>query len=341
MSHNEGLDIQELYKTLWKGKKIIVIFFIVFSFIGGAYSFYSQNLWISSAIVYKSNDKNFINLKMQLSNLYLVLDNDNGKSNKIIDTDEIFNVFIKEFSSNKNKIKFILSNDILSKYKNKFSNDDAFVNYWVSKIKEQQSGNPKKAILYFQTENKKDSVALLNEYIKFINSIVTKKIINNVEDILKEHKATIDTNIKYLTKIAKEKINIALKKTQIELKIALAAGVKSPILLNDNNRLFSIQLGSKGLIEQENILRTMKDFNLFEPQLGIEKEKLKLLEDIDVNNINFNVNTVKVLIKSAPVNSKSISKRLFMSLVSAFIGILIGMLYVLVKNLYIRVSNEN
>ncbi|HIF9179514.1 TPA: Wzz/FepE/Etk N-terminal domain-containing protein [Photobacterium damselae] len=333
---SEGLDLQELYKLMWNGKKIILAFAIVFVLLGGVYAFSSQQLWSSSAIVYKPKNSSFLDIKKQLSNLNIT---SNNNFNDYLNSTVVFEKFMREYNSYDNKRDFILSNKTIKTYKDANNNDDLFVSYWAKKIESDKDSESNGYELKFQSLSKYDSSKLLEQYIDYINKITLSDQYAEIDNIISSEKNIINSHIRLLLNSAKRKQQLEIVKTKMELSIALAADVKEPISMMNNQGLFSIDLGSKGLLEKEKILKNMKSLFIFEPNLIDENSKLLLLENIKLK-YNFDITSYDFLKKITPLDSRDKPRRGLLLIVSLIIGILFGMLYILFKDLYIRSMDE-
>ncbi|HIF9206380.1 TPA: Wzz/FepE/Etk N-terminal domain-containing protein [Photobacterium damselae] len=334
---SEGLDLQELYKLMWSEKKIITAFAIVFVLIGGVYAFSSQQLWSSSAIIYKPKNSSFFDIKKQLSNLNIT---SNNNFNDYLNSTVVFEKFMREYNSYNNKRGFILSNETINKYKEvNNSDDDLFVSYWAKKIESNKDLESNGYELKFQSFSKHDSSKLLEQYIDHINKITLSDQYTEIDTIISNEKNIINSHIHLLLNSAKRKQQLEINKTKMELSIALASDVKKPIAMMNNRGLFSIDLGSKGLVEQEKILKNMKSLSIFEPKLIDENSKLLLLENIKLK-YNFDITSYQFLKNVTPLDSRDKPRRGLLLIVSLMVGILFGMLYILLKDLYIRSMDE-
>ncbi|HIF9383274.1 TPA: Wzz/FepE/Etk N-terminal domain-containing protein [Photobacterium damselae] len=334
---SEGLDLQELYKLMWSEKKIITAFAIVFVLIGGVYAFSSQQLWSSSAIIYKPKNSSFFDIKKQLSNLNIT---SNNHFNDYLNSTVVFEKFMREYNSYNNKRGFILSNETINKYKEvNNSDDDLFVSYWAKKIESNKDLESNGYELKFQSFNKYDSSKLLEQYIGYINKITLSDQYTEIDILISNEKNIINSHINLLLNSAKRKQQLEINKTKMELSIALASDVKKPIAMMNNRGLFSIDLGSKGLVEQEKILKNMKSLSIFEPKLIDENSKLLLLENIKLK-YNFDITSYQFLKNVTPLDSRDKPRRGLLLIVSLMVGILFGMLYILLKDLYIRSMDE-
>ena len=93
--HTDEVDIVQLMKTLWLGKKIIIGCTITFTFIAIGYVLLAQQWWTSSAVVTMGQYKNIAPLRQQVANFYVVSNNQNinkdKEQNNITGLDSIFN----------------------------------------------------------------------------------------------------------------------------------------------------------------------------------------------------------------------------------------------------------
>ncbi|WP_235673166.1 hypothetical protein [Aeromonas veronii] len=79
-----------------------------------------------------------------------------------------------------------------------------------------------------------------------------------------------------------------LQRVRYSLRISKAAGVDIPLELMDNQDVFYIQLGSKGLSEKLNILEEIKAPMLLNPELGKIRLQLSILKSLNLQDVKFN-----------------------------------------------------
>ena len=299
--NDDEIDLAQLMKTLWLGKKTIIGSIFLFTIIAITYALAAQQWWTSSAIVTTGQYSNIASLRQQVANFYVVSNNNNNNNNnkntdqhnitemnKLLNSNEMLHQYIMEFNAFNNKKDFILSNPIMKEYKNVINkkNEMSFVNNWAKKIQASLTNKKENGIytLSYQATDSELSHQLLLSYSQFIDEKVKKDVFDGLSAVIKNQTLIFKSQLLSLEIQAKELKQQELVKTDYALKIANSAKANKPMSQMNNNQLFSIDLGSEGLSEKSKILKQMTDLSLFEPSIIMIRSNLDILSTIKLNN---------------------------------------------------------
>ncbi|PST85864.1 hypothetical protein C9I86_16650 [Photobacterium sp. NCIMB 13483] len=319
-NHDE-IDFLRLFNILLEGKKIILLCAIIFSAISFLYVSNSKPYWTSQLLITKLNNKNESLKQKPVTNLFVILNNDNNindinKLNNILDGNIILKKYVTLFNSIENKKSFFYNDKMLSeklKYKDFLEN---------IKILPYGKGTYK---ITLKMTNKKESYDLLASYVNYI-SIKTNESLN------KEINVMIDENVDYykqekyiLELIANGKLQLDIDKTSYELGMIDDNNISK---LNNRSSYFLID----SLKRKIDFLKTFRNLNVFEPQLIIVNAKLEVLKNINIKNSSFDeVGVVKIKGLTTTRNNYNAT---VIALFSSIIGIIFGCLIVLIRYVF-------
>ena len=349
ISKEKQADLFEIFNVLWKSKVVIFIVVGVIGCAGGIYALLAQPWWTSNTIITIGRYQNIESLNNKIINYSSILKNESNditnvsrlsfdandikKLNTILDQSKIFESFLIEFDSFNNKYNFLKNNALINsgmKNSDVEFDDEKFLNSWISKIKLVKLNNETNNIyqLSFQAKSKKDSYVLLSEYIIYINKIITKNIVNALVANIDYSKNILKINLKQLELDTQYKQEHDINFTRYSLEIAKAADANSPIPLLNDNSMFSIELGSKGLSEKERILENIKDLGIFDPEIKQMENKINILNQINLDNVKL-ITPFHYLKNISYPYGKDKPKRMLIILFSILAGFILGCVFVL------------
>lgn len=299
--NDDEIDLAQLMKTLWLGKKTIIGSIFLFTIIAITYALAAQQWWTSSAIVTTGQYSNIASLRQQVANFYVVSNNNNNNNNnkntdqhnitemnKLLNSNEMLRQYVMEFNAFNNKKSFILSNPIMKEYANKANKKKKmlFVNNWAKKIQASLTDKKENGVytLSYQATDSELSHQLLLSYSQFIDKKVKKDVFDGLAAVIRNQTLIFKSQLLSLEIQAKELKQQELVKTDYALKIANSAKANKPMPQMNNNQLFSIDLGSEGLSEKSKILKQMTDLSLFEPSIIMIRSNLDILSTIKLNS---------------------------------------------------------
>ena len=346
LDNNDEIDVVKLVTTLWQGKAWIFTFSLIFSLAGITYSLKAQQWWTSSAVITNGQYQDTSSIRKELTNLYVVLDsnykNDNRmRINHIFSADILLASFITEFNAYNNKKLFINSNSIMIDYaknaKINLSNNSVFFDTWNKKISARVLNQKDKGIyrLEFQGKTASESYELLKAYISFTNKRVRDELLTGLNSEISDKKQMLTVQLISLQNRAEQKRAIEAQKTKYSLDIAKVAKIEQPLAQMNNSNLFSIDLGIKGLSEQEKILQTTKDLSLFEPNIRLVSFELKLLDEINISD-NLDIKSIRFLQSPNLPVLKDAPNRTRIVVLAFLLGTMMGIGSVLLRSIYFK-----
>ncbi|HGE6045557.1 TPA: Wzz/FepE/Etk N-terminal domain-containing protein, partial [Vibrio cholerae] len=148
LNMGDAVSLFDFFRILWRGKWIVIFTTLLITVLTTYYIATTQELWSSKAVVNKPNLRNMIEYQTTVKKYQSLFDvyQDDGtviisdKLDRITDPEAIFQIFIREFNSNKNKVSFLKLNPYLNEVKedNIALNDEyalqAFYESWFNKI---------------------------------------------------------------------------------------------------------------------------------------------------------------------------------------------------------------
>lgn len=329
-------DLIGLIKILWQGKRWIIASAIIFLIIGVCYIKMSQPKWTSQAVITGVLSSSPIKIREKLFEIYPIFNDYENKTNKLgtlLNSNNLITSFISTYNDMKTKKDFIDQVEIKRFYYKGI--DDLTKNELKNKIYTKESNkNPLEYTLYYSYKNDADSQKLLNKYMDFVSKKTSINVIYNIENILNETKLKLNIKLGILNEKAFNTIKNIIKETQYSLDIAKAANISSPLIGYEND-LFSINLGFKGLAEKLKILKSMKDYDIFYPEISLIKNRIHTLDLISFNKVEdfHNVNILEAA--SYPIYKDSPKEKLLV-VMSLFIGLMFGAGVIIIRSFFVR-----
>jgi LPS O-antigen subunit length determinant protein (WzzB/FepE family) len=335
----DDIGFKKIVFTLWSGKNIIGIFFILSVAVGVIYSMYAQQWWTSSAEVVLPKFKDYSSLSEKSNKIISIVSdlNSNKEVKSLTNRNDLYDEFLLTFNSYDNKKTFLSKNKLFKEF---LKNNDIVgevettkaYDLWIKNINSKQIKKDKNNyILTIKNITAVDSYNLLTDYINYTQNKNIKDTEYNISQIIKENKITINDVLQQAIFDAKQKLMVMKNKNNYALRIAESAGIDQPLSLYKDNSLFSISEGSKALKEKAIILSNFDDYNLIIPEIGYYKYKLKMLNEFKVNDdlrfksYRFIQNVSYPLVKDAP------NKKLIVIL-CAILGLIFGSFIVLLRS---------
>ncbi|HFG2179437.1 TPA: Wzz/FepE/Etk N-terminal domain-containing protein [Vibrio cholerae] len=352
LNMGDAVSLFDFFRILWRGKWIVIFTTLLITVLTTYYIATTQELWSSKAVVNKPNLRNMIEYQTTVKKYQSLFDvyQDDGtviisdKLDRITDPEAIFQIFIREFNSNKNKVSFLKLNPYLNEVKedNIALNDEyalqVFYESWFNKITALPDESPQNLgsyILKFQSTDRNSSLNLLNEYVYYINSIVANIIYSDFFDTINIKRSELVQTEKNISEQARMRLFIEMEKTKHALKIANAAGLKEPVSGLNYNDIFPINIGALALDARLNTLRSIDNLSIFEPRLATLKvslEQMKLDEKLDISSIK----TFNYVEEPKSLTSRDKPKRALLLFLGGSLGFVFGCVILLIKQSFTR-----
>lgn len=348
----DAVSLFDFFRILWRGKWIVFFSTLLITAITTYYIATTQELWSSKAVVNKPILRNIIEYQKTVKKYQSLFDvyQDDGtviisdKLDKITNPETIFQIFIREFNSNKNKLSFLKVNPYFNEVKENVVNlKDGydlqfFYESWLNKITALPDESPQKLgsyILKFQYIDRDNGLILLNEYVEYINKIVVERIYSEFFDTINIKRSELLQTEKNISEQAKIRLFIELEKTKHALKIANAAGLKDPVSGLNYNDIFPINIGALALEARLNTLENIDNLSIFEPRLATLKvslEQMKLDEKLDISSVK----TFNYVEEPKSLTSRDKPKRALLLFLGVSLGFVFGCVILLIKQSFAR-----
>ncbi|EGR0288015.1 LPS O-antigen chain length determinant protein WzzB [Vibrio cholerae] len=346
---NDEIDLKELFSALWQGKWLIIVTTLLFSVAAIGYALTAQEWWSAKATVSQPQLQGIASYQQAVKRYQPLFDvyQEDGSIivsealDLLIDPEVIFKRFIQEFNANGTKRRFMQTNPTfltLQKQTMEQNNDPEVMQKlyeeWFERI--QASAVDKKAndifTLSFQSVDKASSLTLLNDYIQFVNQILSQQLNANLISILTAKYGELTQQEKNLLQQAQLRLHVELERTQYALAIAEAADIKQPVQNLGEQEIFAINIGSRALKAKVDALKLIKDLSVFEPRLAILQSKLSQfdLETLSAE-AKWSVNGFYYLDQPEQPLTRDKPKRALIVVLGALLSGMLGVAIVLVR----------
>lgn len=347
---SDEIDLRELFQALWGGKLIVMLVTILFTIGSIGFALSAQEWWSSQAKVTGSQAQGLAAYQQQVKQFQPVFNiyQDDGtvliskELNKLVDSKVLFKNFINTFSSANNKRVFLDDSADFQAFKGALvadgtemteDNTRTLYSQWFDRINvsisdKNSSNSP--YFLSFQTISPKSSSDLLTSYISVTERKVRQDAFNNLQAVVNGKRNELIQQKKILEVQAKNLLLVETERAKYAVEIARAAGVNNPIQAGDDNELFSINLGLKGLEAKVNALESMKNLSVIEPRLQQVNAKLDMLSHLEIDR-NVEFHTFRFLENVEQPTTRDKPKRALIVLLGVFIGGVFGISIVLIR----------
>lgn len=303
----DQIDLKEVLKTLWRGKMIIATSVLLFAITAVAYSLTSQQWWSTKALVttpkvtdiaiFSKTVKRYqpaFDLYQPSSQPAFDLYQPNGnvisgrELDSLISQAAIFRRFIETFNSNDNKRAFFKSNKafvyLLSNLNGKKELDETSYRLaiipWLSRFsaKEQSRSGAEAYSLIVESSTDTSSFSLLKDYISYTNQKVSADLMLDLQSMLSIKRNEIEQQLESRLLFVEQQLQIEIAKAENSLRIAEAAEIRKPVQNLNKQEIFAIDLGADAIAEKVQVLKTLKDFTVLDPNIGQLLTKLAVLD---------------------------------------------------------------
>ena len=152
---------------------------------------------------------------------------------------------------------------------------------WSNQISASLNEKTSGASLNFRSNTKESSSMLLNQYIIFISNKVKNSQIGKFNLFIETSKNELTIEINMLEARAKQKLASLLQKTKLSYKVTSAAGLDEyKPNLNVEEDMFQLNLGTKTLKSKIDVLASITDLNIIDPNIADAKFTLFKLNNL-------------------------------------------------------------
>ncbi|ATF95454.1 Ferric enterobactin transport protein fepE [Cedecea neteri] len=293
------IDLIDLLTSLWLAKKRVIIIIFVCMLTGCMVYLFQPQAWTSKAIITPVESTQLDELQETLADIQIL------GVDYSVDRDDMFNLFIKKFESQRLVNEYIRSAPALvGKLVAAGKNADAF-RHTISEIAEQmkasnnytgknESDQPFRSwTLSFTGAHASDAQDVLSGYIAFISDKTASQIVRGIRNALALKLNTEREKLTLDRVQLQNSHNSSILRLGYARKIAQAANITEPVygkgqIVSDDPD-FSVTLGTKGISSKLEIEKTISDFTELNPDIKNREYRLARLEEVSIKNTNIPV----------------------------------------------------
>jgi LPS O-antigen subunit length determinant protein (WzzB/FepE family) len=347
---NNEFYLKDLLKLLWEGKLIVIVVTALFTASSIGFALLAQEWWSSTAKVAEAQPQDMAAYQQEVRQFQPVFNvyQDDGtvlvskELNELVDSEVLFKRFINTFNSSNNKRFFLDNNPEFQAFKSTLlvngsemekDAEGALYAKWFKRITvsiEDFKDRNSPYFISFQTTTKESSFDLLTAYVLFTESKVHQDAFNNLQAMVSSKRNELIQQKRILETQAANQLLVETERAKYAMGIAIAAGVDKPIQSGNDNELFAIELGSKGLEAKVKALESVKNLSVIEPRLQQIAAKLDMLNNLEINR-DADFQTFRFLENIEQPITRDKPKRVLIVLIGAFLGVVLGVVMVLVR----------
>lgn len=348
--HDDEIDLRELFAALWQGKFTIIACTVVFALAAVAHALMAQEWWSSKAEVTIPNVTNVAAFQQQVNQYQPIFKSMSETENKevvqnkqltdLADRERIFQRFISLFNATQTKLAFFNHNEEFQRIKASFDAEDAtmeendlagrrFYQNWLERFNIERDKQTETVVLSAQSITPNSSYTLLTAYIEFVNQKLNAQLNQDLAAVVRIETQSLQQQKKSLNAQAQTALKQETERTQHALTIAKAANVNAPLQSLGEQDLFPIQMGASAIEAKLNVLKSLKDPSVLEPQLSPLMAKLDTLNTIERSDVQ--VQPYSVLENPATPLSRDKPKRALIAVLGTLLGGMLGVAIVLVR----------
>ncbi|MCC4797859.1 hypothetical protein BCT30_04690 [Enterovibrio norvegicus] len=292
--HDDEIDLRKLFKILWQGKLTIIAFTIFFGGAGVIYALNAQQWWTAKAVITTPKVTDLVTFSQTVKRYQPAFDiyQPNGQVlsgeelDELTGQEEIFERFVEAFNANNNKREFFEQSDTFAELLNGFEIQlDDRVSYrlalqdWLGRMTANMSDkkNPNLITLVAESVTAETSLALLNEYIFFVNAKVTDELMHDLKSTLQIKSNELTQQLESRRDLVAQQLRIEVAKAELAYRIANAAEIRKPVQNLNKKEVFAIDLGADALGEKVKVLKTLEDLSILDPNIAQLSNKLGAL----------------------------------------------------------------
>ncbi|OOE79742.1 hypothetical protein BZG73_15085 [Salinivibrio siamensis] len=344
---DDEIDLRELFAALWQGKFTIIACTVVFALAAVAHALMAQEWWSSKAEIGTPNVTNVAAFQQQVNQYQPIFsyEGENGRSQNeqltaLSDREQIFTRFINLFNATESKLAFFVQNEEFQRIKASFDAEDAtmeeqdragrhFYQTWLEKFSAEKQKETGSVVLSVQSTTPEGSYTLLTDYLAFIKHTLHTRLNQDLDAVVSIETQALDQKRKSLVAQAQTALKQEIERTQHALTIAKAANVNAPLQSLGEQDLFPIQMGASAIEAKLNVLKSLKDPSVLEPQLSPLMAKLDTLSTIERSDVE--VQPYSVLENPATPLNRDKPKRALIAVLGTLLGGMLGVAIVLVR----------
>ncbi|HIF9202358.1 TPA: hypothetical protein ACX6QC_003840 [Photobacterium damselae] len=326
---NIGL-ICRRFKYHWK---LIVLSGLIFSSLAFVFArVFFKPVWISSAIV---NEPKYSQLSAIRTEVIPLINMDSSIKTVLSNytsSDWLIEQFILQYNRYDTKLNYIKNNKKLFGITDG-ANENIQIKNALDRLNFKKISNEKNIFeLTASASSSEDSYNILNGYIELVNFNVISEITKNLNILVRNEKELLINKAENAYNEGSILLEEFKEKNKIALRLAKSAKIEYPKEnLNEVDKEFAFSIGSKALEEKAKILNTIKNISLFNPQIGVLKNKIEIVNNIKIREqLDINIYGV-IKSPSLPLTPEK-NKTPIVILLGAIFGFIFGMVMAILKN---------
>lgn len=338
----DEIDLRELLLLLWRQKILILSVTLLFAIAGIGYAMTARQVWTSQALISSPSIKQVDDFQLSIDQLKNTISAGAIGSIDVsgLQRQELYKSFIAAFNSMNNKRKFLTQQGIFAQEAARVGvSDRRGERALMSKLAEPIVAKPfdktsSDIQLSFSADTAELAQQRLIQYIEFIQQkeVATKnaELQSIWQNRIKALSAQYDS-IKADTLYSRQE---NMRRTEYSLRISQAAGVEKPLERMNNEDVFNIELGSKGLAEKLRILEEIKDPEVLNETLGKIRLQLNTLKDLHLAVVPFD--SFKMIDSPEEPFTRDKPKRPLIVVLATLLGGMLGVGIVLIRHAFRR-----
>ncbi|WP_281223041.1 Wzz/FepE/Etk N-terminal domain-containing protein [Photobacterium sanguinicancri] len=353
----ESNDLKALFSVLWSGKWIIIACVVVVGALGAYRAVNVEDTWTSKALITEPQSNDFALFQYKVNAYQPLFDVVTTKKGDIanksltlfVKPHNLFQYYINALNSTVYSKDFVNNDESYLEYRDnlvsladiKDENDRnaykrAIDNNWLEKTSVVKVDRAKNVFeIKYQSSSKENVSDVLSAYITFISFKANQDLLSDLSSVLDAKKSELIQKKKVVELEATEKLKYEVSRAEYALQIAVATGVEYPLPSLASDDLFPINLGSKGLNAKIKVLKSIRNLSIIDPRINQIDAKLSLFDSLQIDEeMDFEIFRY-IKVAEAPV-LKGKSDQILMVFIAAFIGLMMGLFFVMTQNLLSR-----
>lgn len=308
------IDLLELVKIIWS-YKWVTTFMCTLAIVGSVfYALTAQEWWVAQGKIIEPQLNNVGVLyahSEKVKTLIKFASEGNDKNDKNDKTsyispledlfipETLFLNFINEFNSSINKKQFLETNEVFLTFlkkneiqiptnaktlENKLINQayKGTLKVWRDGISASLDNKTQEATLSFRTDGQDSSAELLNQYINFVGNKVKVSQLAKLSLFIGSSINELEVSVNMAEWNAKQDLDLLSKKVEYAYQIASTSDLTNyTASISSENSLFEVNLGAKALKSKLEVLKSLKDLNILDPNIAKMKRTLIELHSLD------------------------------------------------------------
>lgn len=316
---NDEIDFISLLEIIWNGKAKIVLITIISLLIGFGYSYSLPNSYISTLVISPSENSKFTKYK----SVYGIMNPTSADEAKPTNLNlKFLDTFIKEL---KDYEEFVFTLKDTKKIRESVSNlpmdkQEKAIFKYANLLQINKQKKTSNWILTFQWDNAQEAIDILDETVNLTFNNLEKSIYDELDQIL-EMKKKIELNKKLKT------LEFLSEQSLIAKELNISDNQVDNINLSQSNVLLNISTtdvayylrGYKAIDKELELISSRNNYNYY----FYEKE-INSLKKTNIEWVDYNIYLTQ---------QKSLKNTRFKLMISIFVGLLIGVFYVIISDI--------